>query len=103
MEEVIQYLKTNEWARERANRKVAILNNVAKDHIWIATLQTKQITDFLADYMKLDKYFREVERLYPELRGKDWEDGKTLSQQTQIKFGYQPSHNYYSKELSKLI
>jgi len=102
MDKVKAYLQTHLWARERANRKVAILNNLAEEHKWIANLQTRQITDFLSDYMKLDKYFRECERIYPELRGKDWKDGKTLAQNVQKEFGYEPSHTFYSKKLANL-
>jgi hypothetical protein len=103
MDKVISYLKIHIWARERANRKVAILNNLSEEHKWIATLQTRQITDFLADYMKLDKYFREVERLYPELRGQDWEDGKVLSQSVQQEFGYEPNYEREVAMLRKII
>jgi hypothetical protein len=102
MDKVISYLKIHSWARERQNRKVAILNNLAEEHKWIANLKTRQITDFLADYMKLDKYFREVERLYPELRGQDWSDGKTLAQNVMSEFGYSPTHYQDVKKLETL-
>ena len=84
------YLEKEPRARERREHSRAIVNLLLIKYPSLKEIPKSTLIDFARDYDSYIREWREVVRLEPHLRGKDWKDGKRLSQETQLKRGYEP-------------
>lgn len=90
---VKSYLEIEPRARERKNLTRAMVNLLLNKYPELKDINKDKLIDFCRDYDSYIREWREVTRLEINLRGKDYDDGKILSQKYQLKRGYEP--NYY--------
>ena len=89
--EILNYLKEDARFRERKNKNKGISNLICKKyHIEIPK---DKRDDFITDILSADRNWRKALEANPSLRGSDYFDGERLSQEYQVKLGYESGYN----------
>lgn len=86
--EIIHILAERPTCRERMNRKKVIGGFLQKYYPnELAEMSLGRLEDIIGDSITMDRTIRDIQQQeeYKHLRGTDWEDGESLSQEFQIK------------------
>jgi hypothetical protein len=87
---VSNYLKAEPKARERKNKDRAIANILIKRYPFINSVPKEILIEAMQDFNTLDRCWRQVTQLQPELRGKDYHQKEKLIHKKQQELGYYP-------------
>lgn len=94
-----EYLETHEKARERANRYKALVAIIKRDlNLDNISISDSTLEEIISLGMTYNRSINRIQQLYPELRGTDYKDKKTLQQKAQLEQGYEPGF-YQDKKL----
>lgn len=66
-------------------------------------LTLEQLVEFASKYDNYRHEYDRVQKECPNLQGQDYQDGKILSEEKQIEFGYEPGYHQDIKKLKTLI
>ena len=92
--EIHNHLLKFSYARERRNRRQVIQEMLLQKYgDGSPAFPVDKLSDFAEDWVSYDRIFRLVQQENPEVRGKDYDDGKALSQVKQLELGYQPGYH----------
>ena len=87
--QVLQYLKDEPRFRERHNKDRGIVNLLQSKYHTILDVPKETLIAFIQDANSMDRYWRKLTGENPELRGKDYNTKKIVSQRKQIELGYE--------------
>jgi hypothetical protein len=79
-EKMKKLLEDEELARERSNREIAIFRLLQHDFPALAKIPYKEFKGAGAAYSHYERSWRKVTEKFPELRGKDWDEGRVLEE-----------------------
>lgn len=100
--ELIDYLKKEPRARERANKNRAIGNLCRDRYFPNSDLNKNKMEDMVGRILLMDRQWRKILEENPELRGSDYKDKDILEQQAQINLGYEVNYNSNVAKLKTL-
>lgn len=86
--ELIDYLKNEPRARERANKNRAIGNLCRDRYFPNSDLNKDKMEDMVGRILLMDRQWRKILEENPELRGKDYSEGGKLALEKQKELGY---------------
>lgn len=85
-EDVLQYLKDEPRFRERSAKWRGIADLLIKQYK--LDIDRRKLADVIADGSTADRYWRDILRDNPELRGNDYKDKTALEEDKLIDLGY---------------
>lgn len=89
--EVLKMLQTNIASRERKNRYRAVWFILHERH-HKDTIDKQTFIDIGPEIVSIVRLINHFQKMFPDLRGDDYNDKKKLVQQTQIDLGYEPGY-----------
>jgi hypothetical protein len=89
-EELKNFLENCPKARERKYKDEAIVFLLTHKLAYKDGVPNTELTFFVQKYASYDRAWRQVLQENEGLRGKDYAEGKVLSQEKQIELGYEP-------------
>lgn len=89
--QVLQYLKDEVRFRERCNKDRGIANLlIEKYHL---DIDKSRLIAVIQDANSMDRYWRKLTAENKDLRGKDYDTKKIVSQRKQMELGYEVGYN----------
>ena len=97
-EDVLEYLNKEPRFRERKSKWRGIADLLIKRYN--LTIDRRILADIVADASSADRYWRDILKNDPSLRGSDYTDKDTLEQETMLHLNYSPGYEKDIKQLS---
>ena len=85
---VLDYLIKEPLFRERSNKDRGIANLLIKRYGEPTTWNKETLIAALQDYASMDRCWRKITEVSPELRGSDYESKEALERKAQKELGY---------------
>lgn len=96
-------IKQNKKARERlyVNRTVAYVMKQKHPHVF-ENIPTDKMEYYVLQILKLNRQWRRIMQLEPDLRGRDYSYKKIAEQKEQIRLGYESGYYQDSETVKKI-
>jgi hypothetical protein len=102
--DLLNYLKKEPRARERANKNRAIANVVLQPYLKKFGINGNKevMSDIVGEILSLDRKWRKILEENPDLRGTDYNDKQALEENKMSELGYEPNYNSNVAKLKTL-
>lgn len=97
---LLEYLKQEPRARERANKNRALGNLITKEYG--LEIDKSKMADIVGEVLSLDRKWRKILEENPDLRGSDYDKKETLEQEKMLELGYSPNYHNDVRQLGLL-
>jgi len=97
---LLEYLKQEPRARERANKNRALGNLIAKEYG--LEIDKSKMADIVGEVLSLDRKWRKILEENPDLRGSDYDKKEILEQEKMLELGYSPNYHNDVRQLELL-
>ena len=87
-DQVEEYLQREPLFRERKKKDNGIANLLMKNYPVLKNIDRAVVVAICQDYASMDRYWRMITRIHPELRGTDYDDKAALEEIKQMELGY---------------